>query len=161
MKWENLLSCCSKKPRLQDRPSLSMEQAEELEGIFKVLANMTRLRMLHAVVAAGEICVTDLADKLNMKAQAISNQLQRLVDRGMLGHRRNGNNIFYRVVDPCVVSLLDTGLCLMEDTRGRKEFMVPLDQEQGVFTTQKSSAEEDIHSIINPADLEKMVEQHE
>ena len=48
--------------------------------MFKVLANDTRLRLLHAVVRAGEICVTDLADSLGMKPQAVSNQLQRLAD---------------------------------------------------------------------------------
>ncbi len=112
-------NCCSRKQQSNDRPMLSVEQAGELEALFKVLGNMTRLRMLQAVCAAGEICVTDLAEKLNMKPQAISNQLQRLVDRGILGHRRNGNNIFYRILDSCVVSLLEAALCLMEESKTR------------------------------------------
>ena len=120
MTREYFMRCCSNKPKLEDRPLLSIEQAGELEGLFKVLGNMTRLRMLQTVCAAGEICVTDLAQKLNMKPQAISNQLQRLMDRGMLGHRRNGNNIYYRILDSCVVSLLDAALCLMEES-GQKE----------------------------------------
>ena len=49
-----------------------------------------------------------------MKPQAISNQLIRLADRGIVGPRRNGNNIYYRIVDPCVIELLDHGLCLSE-----------------------------------------------
>jgi ArsR family transcriptional regulator, lead/cadmium/zinc/bismuth-responsive transcriptional repressor len=120
MNYESLMSCCSMRPRLEDRPALSIEQAGELEALFKVLGNMTRLRMLQTVCAAGEICVTDLAETLNMKPQAISNQLQRLVDRGMLGHRRNGNNIYYRILDSCVVSLLDAAMCLMEESGKRK-----------------------------------------
>jgi DNA-binding transcriptional ArsR family regulator len=79
------------------------------------LANDTRLRLLHALERAGEMCVTDLADAVAMKPQAISNQLQRLLDQGILASRRNGNNIHYRIADPCVTSLLDRGLCLMED----------------------------------------------
>ncbi len=98
---------------------LSPEESAELEALFKVLANQTRLRMLHALARAGEVCVTDLADELEMKPQAISNQLQRLVDRGMVAPRRNGNNIFYRIVDPCIVSLLDRGVCLIEEARNR------------------------------------------
>jgi len=52
-----------------------------------------------------------------MKPQAVSNQLQRLLDRGILASRRNGNFIHYRIIDPCVVGLLDLGLCLTEDSK--------------------------------------------
>ncbi len=89
-------------------------------GVFKILANDTRLRLIHALVRASEMCVTDLAKAVEMTPQAVSNQLQRLVDRGILGSRRNGNQIYYRIVDPCVPSLLDQGLCLTEDARERR-----------------------------------------
>ncbi len=39
-------------------------------AVFKVLANDTRLRLLHALVRADELCVTDLAASVGMKAQA-------------------------------------------------------------------------------------------
>lgn len=119
MRFRLPFDCCTERKSIADRPLLSDEQATELEAIFKVLANQTRLRMLQAVIRAGELCVSDLAEALDMKPQAISNQLQRLVDRGMVAPRRNGNNVFYRVVDACVVSLLDKGLCLMEDAAVR------------------------------------------
>jgi DNA-binding transcriptional ArsR family regulator len=147
MTREYFMNCCSKKPKLEDRPLLSVEQAGELEALFKVLGNMTRLRMLQTVAAAREICVTDLADKLSMKPQAISNQLQRLVDRGMLGHRRNGNNIFYRIVDPCVVSLLDTGLCLMEDAKERRTFARTAYQDEGIISDRQFSVEQESYEI--------------
>jgi DNA-binding transcriptional ArsR family regulator len=88
--------------------------------LFKVLANDTRLRLLHALARSGELCVGDLADAVGMKPQAVSNQLQRLVDRGILGSRRQGTSIHYRIVDPCVTSLLDLGLCLTEDSEPRR-----------------------------------------
>ncbi|HEY7328638.1 MAG TPA: metalloregulator ArsR/SmtB family transcription factor [Gemmataceae bacterium] len=84
-------------------------------SLFKVLANDTRLRLLHALVCHGELCVTGLAEVLGMKAQAVSNQLQRLLDRRILGTRRQGTSVYYRVVNPCVTDLLDRGLCLVED----------------------------------------------
>lgn len=113
-------SCCSPKPELGARPLLSCEQAGDLEGLFKLLANDTRLRLLHALVRAGELCVSELAAALEMKPQAISNQLQRLAGPGILASRRTGNNIYYRVIDPCVVTLIDRGLCLMEDNRAAR-----------------------------------------
>lgn len=113
-------SCCSPKPTLGERGPLTPEQAGDLEAVFKVLANDTRLRLLHALVLAEELCVSELAERLGMKPQAISNQLTRLGDLRVLGSRREGNNVYYRILDPCVVSLLDQGLCLMEDAKVRQ-----------------------------------------
>ena len=112
-------SGCPPKPDLWDRPLISDEQAEELMGVFKVLANDTRLRLLHALARAGKLSVTDLAEAVGMKPQAVSNQLRRLVDKGILGSQRNGNHIHYRIVDPCVVKLLDGAWCLTEDAQIR------------------------------------------
>jgi DNA-binding transcriptional ArsR family regulator len=111
---------CPPKPALGKRPLMTPQQAGELVSVFKVLANDTRLRLLHALARADEMCVSDLANAVDMKPQAVSNQLQRLVDRGILGCKRNGNQIYYRIVDPCVTSLLDQGWCLTEDSlKGR------------------------------------------
>jgi DNA-binding transcriptional ArsR family regulator len=97
-----------------------MEEAGDLSAVFKILANDTRLRLLFALAKAGEMCVSDLAEALAMKPQAVCNQLQRLVDLGSLASKRSGNNVYYRIVDPCITSLLDRGLCLMEAARDRR-----------------------------------------
>ncbi len=107
-------TCCQ--PSLTDRPLMTPIQAGGLAAVFKVLANDTRLRLLHALLRAGELNVTDLAGSVGMKAQAVSNQLQRLSDLGIVACRRDGNSIFYRVVDRCVSGLLDQGWCLMDET---------------------------------------------
>lgn len=119
-KLRSTLVPCPPKPELRERPLITPEQAAELMGVFKVLANDTRLRLLHALARADEMCVTDLAEAVGMTPQAVSNQLQRLVDRGILDSRRNGNHIHYRIVDLCVIDLLDRGICLTEDARERK-----------------------------------------
>ena len=112
---------CPAKARLQQRPLLNCEQALDLEALFEVLANDTRLRLIHEVARREEVCVTDLADALDMKPQAVSNQLQRLLDKGIVAARRHGNNVFYRIVDNCVMILLEHGLCLIEETAKRAE----------------------------------------
>ena len=113
------LSECSPKPALENRPLITCDQAMGLMGVFKVLANDTRLRLLHALIRADEMCVSDLSRVMGMKPQAVSNQLQRLVGRSIVSFRRDGNQIYYRIVDPCVISLLDRGLCLTEDAELR------------------------------------------
>jgi DNA-binding transcriptional ArsR family regulator len=60
--------------------------------------------------------MTDLSEAVGMKPQAVSNQLRRLVDLGVLATRRHGNHIHYRILDPCVPKLLHQGLCLQQKT---------------------------------------------
>ncbi len=106
---------CLNRPALKERPLLTFVEAVKVMALFKVLANDTRIRLLHHLIRSGEATVTDLGKTLGMKPQAVSNQLQRLSDTGMLAFRREGNNVFYRVVNGCVAPLLDLALCLMED----------------------------------------------
>jgi ArsR family transcriptional regulator, lead/cadmium/zinc/bismuth-responsive transcriptional repressor len=113
------------KPRLAARPLISLTQAVGLERTFKVLGNATRLRLLQALVKRPGLSVTALAESVGMKPQAVSNQLQRLVDKGILSNVRDGTNIHYRIVDPCIMSLLDQGLCLTEDTWERRSRASP------------------------------------
>lgn len=109
-------NCCPTKVLLPDAPSLDATKASELEDLFKILANDTRLRLLQELARVEEICVCDLARSIEMSPQAISNQLQRLLDRGIVATRRSGNMIYYRIIDTCVVDLLQKALCLLDDS---------------------------------------------
>jgi DNA-binding transcriptional ArsR family regulator len=104
------------KPALADRDLISSGQAADLVVLFKVLGNDTRLRLLHALHRGGEVPVGELADQVAMRPQAVSNQLQRLADRGIVAARRDGNRIFYSIADACVPAVLDLALCLTEET---------------------------------------------
>lgn len=119
MKERRSTAGCRPKPSLERRPLLNGKVLVDLESTFKVLANGTRLRLIHALVRDGELCVGELGSKLDMTSQAVSNQLQRLADRGIVEARRSGLQIYYRVVDPCVVTLLERGWCLTEEAQTR------------------------------------------
>ena len=115
------LSCLSEKPSVSAVPLLAARKAAELAGVFETLANDTRLRVLNVMVQGIETTPTELAEKIGMKPQAISNQIKRLSDRGIVERRREGNQVYYRVVDPCVIDLLERGLWLIQDTKLRKK----------------------------------------
>ena len=100
------LSCLSESPSLSALPLLNGEKATELAAVFETLANDTRLRVLNVLVKGIEASPMELAEKVGMKPQAISNQLKRLSDRGIIQRRREGNQVYYRIVDPCVIDLL-------------------------------------------------------
>jgi ArsR family transcriptional regulator, lead/cadmium/zinc/bismuth-responsive transcriptional repressor len=104
------------KPAVQARPLLGSDQASEIVTIIKVLANESRVRILHALTRTDELCVSDIAETVGMSTQAVSNQLRRLIDRRIVATRRDGNYIVYRLIDPCVPGLLGLGWCLAEET---------------------------------------------
>jgi DNA-binding transcriptional ArsR family regulator len=106
---------------IEQRTLLTEDQVRPLESMFKILANGTRLRLLHALIREPALCVSEIAERIGMKPQAVSNQLQRLSDQGILDARRNGNQVHYSIVDCCVTPLLTYGLCLASDADGPKQ----------------------------------------
>jgi len=110
---------CNSLKSLSNRELISIEEANELVMLFKLLSNDTRLRMIHVLVLKSEMCVTELANELGMKPQAVSNQLQKLLDKGIVKSIRNGNNILYKIADPCLLGLLEQGFCIIEEEKNR------------------------------------------
>lgn len=109
------MESCIPKPSLQSRPLVGDEAAERLGLLFKSLSHPTRLRLLHALIRAGAMRVTDLANETEMSAQATSNQLQKLAELGIVEGTRIGLNVSYRIVDPCVPVLIERGWCHIEE----------------------------------------------
>ena len=107
--------------RLKERTLLSPSVAGQMSGLFKIFSNDTRLRLLHELIRREEACVSDIGQALNMSSQAVSNQLQRLTDWRILASRRDGNNIYYRIINPCVNDLLDRALCFVEQPSNQSE----------------------------------------
>ncbi len=107
-----ILVTCPPSSALSEHPLFDDEQAVSLEKTFKMLANSTRLRILHALTIEQEMCVTDIAKILNMGTTAVSNQLQRMTDRGVVTSRREGLKMFYRIVDPCTISVVNHAWCM-------------------------------------------------
>lgn len=95
-------SCARSKVNLPVLESTQRHVAA-LEGLpmrakaFSLLGDLTRLRMLLSLAYAQELCVCDLADILSMETSAISHQLRKLKDAGMVVSDREGPTIYYRV----------------------------------------------------------------
>lgn len=100
-------------PALADRELIGPPVVDDLAGLFRVLASDTRLRILHTIARAGEVSVSDIAEEVDATSQAVSNQLQRMSDQKIVATRRDGNRIYYRLIDPCVGGLIELGLCLL------------------------------------------------
>ena len=109
------MESCSPKLPLAARPLIDALEAERVGTLFKSLSHPTRLRLLHALIRVGELSVGDLAEETGTGIQAVSNQLQRLAEVGVVGKRRDGLQAMYSVIDPCVPVLLERGWCHIDE----------------------------------------------
>lgn len=100
-------------PALADRDLIDAPVVDELAALFRVLANDTRLRILHAIARTQEASVTEIATEIGASTQSVSNHLQRMADQRVVATRREGNRIYYRLIDPCVGGVMELGLCLL------------------------------------------------
>jgi DNA-binding transcriptional ArsR family regulator len=75
--------------------------------IFKVLNHPVRLAILD-LLRDGEHCVCHMEAHLGFRQAYISQQLAVLREAGLIQDRRDGWNVFYRVVEPRIFDVLDT-----------------------------------------------------
>lgn len=81
--------------------------AEDTAEFFKVLGDQTRLRLLGALLD-GELCVNDLSATVELSVSAVSHQLALLRRAKLVASRREGRQVFYRLDDDHVATILET-----------------------------------------------------
>src|SRR5512147_2836386 len=74
---------------------------------LKAIAHPTRLVILE-ILRDGEQCVCHMEATLDLRQAYISQQLMILKQAGLLEARRDGLNLYYRVIKPEIFHVLDT-----------------------------------------------------
>jgi len=85
----------------------SPEEAMALSGLFRLLGDPTRARILYALLAAGELCVSDIAATVGVSETTVSHALRLLRTAGVVRARRAGRQMYYRLADEHVQRLLE------------------------------------------------------
>jgi DNA-binding transcriptional ArsR family regulator len=83
---------------------------DELVGLtqlFRLLGDVTRARLLYALLEAGELCVCDLSAATETPETNVSHALRLLRTAGIVKARRDGRMMFYSLDDAHVRMLLD------------------------------------------------------
>jgi ArsR family transcriptional regulator, arsenate/arsenite/antimonite-responsive transcriptional repressor len=95
------------------RSRLRDEDAEELAGAFKAIADPARLRLLSFIAAqpSAEACVCHLIAPTGLTQPTVSHHLKVLTSAGLLERERRGTWMFYRLV-PARVEALRQALAL-------------------------------------------------
>ena len=84
-----------------------MDPYETQSDILKALSHPTRLAILD-ILRDGEQCVCHMEATLNLRQAYISQQLMILKDAGLVEARRDGLNLYYRVLKPEIFNVLET-----------------------------------------------------
>ncbi|AZI59623.1 transcriptional regulator [Nakamurella antarctica] len=85
----------------------SLAETIELAGLFKLLGDPTRTRILYSLLEAGELCVCDISATVSVAETTVSQALRLLRTAGVVACRRDGRMMFYRLADAHVRMLLD------------------------------------------------------
>ena len=83
-----------------------MEEHAPQADFLKAISHPTRLAVLE-ILRDGEQCVCHMEAMLGLRQASISQQLMILREAGIVDVRRDGLNIYYRVVKPQVFQVLD------------------------------------------------------
>ena len=86
------------------------ETLTHIAELFKGFADPTRVHILCLLLTEGELCVTDIAQKVDISQSAISHQLKSLKQMHLIRFRREGKNILYSLADDHVKTILQMGL---------------------------------------------------
>lgn len=94
-----------------------------LADSLDVAGNLQRLKILYLLHAHKEMCVCDLAEVLELTDSAVSQHLRKLKDKNIVESRREGQTIYYSLVQNVFTSNLEE-MFAMDETRERHAFVL-------------------------------------
>jgi ArsR family transcriptional regulator, arsenate/arsenite/antimonite-responsive transcriptional repressor len=110
------------------RTSRSRAPVDELQNLFKALADKTRLRIL-ALLGNNEVCVCHIHDSLGVPQPTVSRHLAYLRKSGLVAARRDGVWMHYQVsrsLSPVVQDVVAAAVSALQQlpatTQDRKQF---------------------------------------
>ncbi|MGB3681914.1 MAG: metalloregulator ArsR/SmtB family transcription factor [Rubrobacteraceae bacterium] len=84
----------------------ALAEIREASDLLKVVGDLTRMRILCALLPGEELPVGSLQRALDMSQSAISHQLRVLRDANLVKFRRAGKLVYYSLADEHVHELL-------------------------------------------------------
>ena len=77
--------------------ALSDDEAEQLEQVFKALADRHRVKILNRLLSAGgeAICACDFEELLELKQPTVSYHLKQLLNAGIVERERRGSYAYF------------------------------------------------------------------
>lgn len=118
---------CERRVIHEDRVQAAREhlvdypELDSMCDLFKAVADPGRLKIVLALTTQ-EMCVCDLAALLGVSESAASHQIRILRNMNLVRNRREGQVLYYRLVDDHVMQLVQVAHDhVLELTEGRKD----------------------------------------
>jgi ArsR family transcriptional regulator len=88
--------------------ALTEDEANELAGVLKALADPARLRLISIIASAptGEVCACDLTEPLQRSQPTVSHHLSQLVQAGLLDREQRGKWAWFRINDERIAAVI-------------------------------------------------------
>ena len=99
----------------------------DLDALFKGFADPTRIRILSAL-AAGELCVCDIVELLDLPQPTVSRHLAYLRRNGLVATSQQGPWRVYALVDPAPPALTANLACLQDARATEPQFARDLER---------------------------------
>jgi len=87
-------------------PELEPEEIADIVKIFKALADKSRLQIISNLAEDRRLCVSDIANQLDMSVSNVSHHLGKLEDLGFVSYEKEGKEVYYHLDDECVRDIL-------------------------------------------------------
>lgn len=87
---------------------LDEDKIIDLSELFKIFGDSTRVKIINALLD-NELCVGDIAQKINVSQSAVSHQLRILKDSKLVKFRKEGVMTYYYLADDHVEKIFKMG----------------------------------------------------
>ena len=92
------------------------DELQKMVTIFKALSDSSRLRIIGSLTKESDLCVSDLANELDMSISRVSHHLSLLDNLGFLKHSQSGKHVYYAIDDDCITDIM---MRAQEHVRGK------------------------------------------
>lgn len=96
----------------------SDELLGRIADVLKAMADPTRLKILHALYS-DERCVSEILEEVGSSQANVSKHLTVLKRAGLVDSRREGTNVYYRIIDPGVFTICRNICSSIEERAGQ------------------------------------------
>ena len=87
---------------------LDEDKIIDISELFKIFGDSTWINNINILIDQ-ELCVGDIADKINASQSAVSHQLRILKTNKLVKYRKEGNTIYYSLDDDDVKKIFELG----------------------------------------------------